>query len=390
MEIRQANLVPRRRRLGGAAARVRAVVALLSIVSLASASGALAVLTPVNLGTAASFAVLANIAVTNTGPTTVIGNLGLSSGSFVTGFPPGVVLGGVHVADAAAIQAQTDLVTAYNTVAGESPATPLASPVTSALTLTPGVYQSTSVLDINGVTLTLDAQNDSAALFIFQVPSSLTMLSGSQVKLVNGASPCNVFWQVGSSATLGTNIGFEGTLLALESIAVATGTTVDGRLLARTGDVILDSNTIDASACQVSSQPLFTDQFLPPLAQSTDPANPVINTGKNGRVIPVKVQISQGATAITDANAPGPVTVAVSKLASCSSSAGSDPIATYADAGQSSAGTNQFRYDATAQAWIYNLDTKALGLVTGNCYRIDVSVNGTQIANAFAVFQPTK
>ena len=84
------------------------------------------------------------------------------------------------------------------------------------------------------------------------------------------------------------------------------------------------------------------------------------------------------------------MTIAVSKLTSCSSSAGTDPIATYADAGQSSAGTNQFRYDAGAQTWIYNLDTKALGLVTGNCYRIDVSVNGTQVANAFAVFQPTK
>ncbi|HEY8791606.1 MAG TPA: PxKF domain-containing protein [Gaiellaceae bacterium] len=144
------------------------------------------------------------------------------------------------------------------------------------------------------------------------------------------------------------------------------------------------------SQFQVTSQPPFTDQFLSPLAQSTDPANPVINTGKNGRVIPVKVQISQGGIAVTDANAAGPVTIAVSKLASCSSSAGSDPVTSYADAGQSSAGTNQFHYDAGAQAWVYNLDTKALGLVTGNCYRIDVSVNGTQIANAFAVFQPTK
>jgi hypothetical protein len=144
------------------------------------------------------------------------------------------------------------------------------------------------------------------------------------------------------------------------------------------------------SQFQVSSQPSFTDQFLQPLVQSTDPASPVINTGKNGRVIPVKAQISQGTTLITDQNTPGPVTIAVSKLASCSTSAGSDPITSYADAGQSSAGTNQFHYDAGTQAWLYNLDTKALGLVTGNCYRIDVAVNGTQIANAFAVFQPTK
>jgi hypothetical protein len=143
-------------------------------------------------------------------------------------------------------------------------------------------------------------------------------------------------------------------------------------------------------ASEPPSEPPFSQHFLQPLAQSTDRANPVINVGKNGRVIPVKVQITQGSTEITDVNAPGPVTIAVSKLASCSSSAGTDPIETYADSGQSSAGTNQFRYDATAQAWVYNLDTKALGLVTGNCYRIDVSVNGTQITNAFAVFQPTK
>jgi len=150
-----------------------------------------------------------------------------------------------------------------------------------------------------------------------------------------------------------------------------------------------DAN-IYGSFLPAESQPLFTDRFLQPLTASNDPANPVLNTGKNGRVIPVKVQVSQGGTAITDMNAPGPVTIAVSKLASCSTSAGSDPIAVYADAGQSSAGTNQFGYDALAQAWVYNLDTKALGLVTGNCYRIDVSVNGTQVTNAFAVFQPTK
>jgi hypothetical protein len=150
-----------------------------------------------------------------------------------------------------------------------------------------------------------------------------------------------------------------------------------------------DTN-VYASQFQTGSPPAFTEQFLPPLTQSTDPANPAINTGKNGRVIPVKVQIGQGTTAITDLNTPGPITIAVSKLASCSSTVGSDPITAYADAGQSSAGTNQFRYDPLGQEWIYNLDTTALGLVAGNCYRIDVSVNGTRIANAFAVFGPTK
>jgi Tol biopolymer transport system component len=134
----------------------------------------------------------------------------------------------------------------------------------------------------------------------------------------------------------------------------------------------------------------LTAQFLQPLDQSSDPLNPVLNTGKNGRVIPVRVRLSLGDTAITDLNAPGPVTIVVSKLASCSSTAGTDPVEQYADAGQSSAGTNLFRYDTGAQVWTYNLDTKALGLVTGNCYRIDVRVNGTLVANAFAVFEPTK
>jgi hypothetical protein len=152
----------------------------------------------------------------------------------------------------------------------------------------------------------------------------------------------------------------------------------------------IDGDSLASSTGSLTTLSTFSDQFLQPLTQSTDPAKPVINTGRNGKVIPVKVLISESATALTDLNTPGPVTIALSKLASCSTSAGTDPITSYADAGQSSAGTSQFHYDTLVQAWTYNLDTKALGLVTGNCYRIDVAVNGTQIANAFAVFQPTK
>jgi hypothetical protein len=151
----------------------------------------------------------------------------------------------------------------------------------------------------------------------------------------------------------------------------------------------IDGDCLASSSGSFTTLATFSDHFLAPLVQSTDPTSAQINTGKNGRVIPVKVQINTGGTALTNLNAPGPVTIAVSKFA-CGASAGTDPVTSYADAGQSSAGTNQFNYDSTAQAWVYNLDTKALGLVTGNCYRIDVAVNGTQIANAFAVFQPTK
>lgn len=151
----------------------------------------------------------------------------------------------------------------------------------------------------------------------------------------------------------------------------------------------IDGDCLASSTGSFTTLARFTDQFLAPLGQSTDPASPVLNTGKNGRVIPVKVQITHGATPITDLNAPGPVTIAVSGF-SCATTTATDPVNSYADAGQSSAGSNQFNYDSTAQAWVYNLDTRALGLVTGNCYRIGVYVNGIQVTNAFAVFQPTK
>lgn len=173
---------------------------------------------------------------------------------------------------------------------------------------------------------------------------------------------------------------------SIELTGLSPGTTYQFRVSNRHA---IDGGTLAEQTGSFTTLSTFTGRFLQPLTESTDPAHPVLNTGKNGRVIPVKVQISQGGTAVTDLNAPGPVTITVSKLA-CGNSAGTDPVTAYADAGQSSAGTNQFRYDALAQAWLYNLDTKSLGLVTGNCYRLDASINGTQITNAFAVFQPTK
>jgi hypothetical protein len=145
------------------------------------------------------------------------------------------------------VQAQADLVTAYDAAAGQAPATPVAASTLGGLTLTPGVY-SGGALDLTG-TLTLDAQGDPGAVFIFQAASTLITASASQVKLINGASPCNVFWQVGSSATLGTTTSFKGTILALASITLTTGVTVDGRMLARNGAVTLDSNTINNPDC---------------------------------------------------------------------------------------------------------------------------------------------
>jgi hypothetical protein len=152
-----------------------------------------------------------------------------------------------------------------------------------------------------------------------------------------------------------------------------------------------DGTPVDLAFKTYIASPAATVQFLQPLDQSSDPSNPILNTGKNGRVIPVKVTITTGSTQVTGSDMPTPVvTLNVSKLASCSTTAGSDPIESFADAGSSSAGTNQLRWNASANEWEYNLDTKELGLVEGNCYRIDISLDGSPLSNAFAVYQPTK
>jgi hypothetical protein len=211
-----------------------------------------AVATQVDLGTAESFAVLGGSAVTNTGPSVINGDLGVSPGSSVTGFPPGIVNGAVHVTDAVAAQAQNDLTTAYNDAAGQAPDVvfPDDPPVElGGRTLTPGVYNAPVSAAITG-TLTLDAENDPDAVWVFQVGSTLTTASNSEVALINGASPCNVFWQIGSSATLGTGSDFVGTIMALTSISANTGADIEGRALARNGAVTLDTNVITRPLCE--------------------------------------------------------------------------------------------------------------------------------------------
>ena len=205
----------------------------------------------VGLGTATSFAVLAGTTVTNTGPSVISGNLGVSPGNAVTGFPPGLVINGTqHAGNAVALQAQSDLVTGYDDAAGRTPATTVSSDL-GGQTLAPGVYNSASALGLTG-TVTLDAQGDPDAVFIFQAGSTLITASSSTVALIGGAQACNVFWQVGSSATLGTNTTFVGSILALTSASVQTGTTVAGRVLARNGQVSLDTNTVTQSACDAT------------------------------------------------------------------------------------------------------------------------------------------
>jgi hypothetical protein len=202
----------------------------------------------VALGSAANFVVLAGSTVTNTGATTVTGDLGVSPGTAVTGFPPGVVNGMTHAGDPAAAQAQIDLTTAFNDAAGRSVGAVTVAGNLGGQTLTPGLYKSTSSLEISSGDLTLDAQGDANAVFIFQMASTLTTTAGRQVILSGGAKAANVFWQVGSSATLGTTSVFKGNILADQSITLNTGATLDGRALARIAAVALATNTITKPA----------------------------------------------------------------------------------------------------------------------------------------------
>ena len=213
-------------------------------------SGASAAATAVGLGTADSYAVLAGAGITNTGPTAVTGDLGTFPTTSMTGIASITVNGANHAGDAVTQGAKTDLVTAYNTAAGEGPTSPIAADL-GGRTLAPGVYKSASSVGLTG-TLTLNAGGNPNAVFVFQAGSSLTTASGSNVVMINGAQSCNVFWQVGSSATLGTGSTFRGTIIALTSITVTTGVTVDGRVLARNGAVTLDTDTITRSACAAS------------------------------------------------------------------------------------------------------------------------------------------
>lgn len=239
--------VSRRRRYRSGAAALAA--AGLTLASFAIAAPANAV-TAVDLGTAETYVVLGGASVTNTGPSILNGDLGVSPGTSISGFPPGIVVGGTtHAADAEALQAQSDLTIAYDTAAGQASdgAIPNGGEL-GGLTLVQGVYTAASSAGLTG-TVTLDGQGDPAAVWVFQIGSTLITATGSAVDLINGAQACNVFWQVGSSATLGTNTTFVGTIMALTSISLVTGTTVEGRALARNGSVTLDDNVFRDASC---------------------------------------------------------------------------------------------------------------------------------------------
>ncbi|HEV7918945.1 MAG TPA: ice-binding family protein [Solirubrobacterales bacterium] len=219
------------------------------------ASLAQAATAPVLLETTDPFALLAGTTITNTGNSVINGELGLHPGSSVTGFPPGTVNGAQHISDAVALNAKSDLVNAYQDAAGR-PLTATSPPDIGGQSLTSGVYRTGSVASL-GLTgaVTLDGQGDPRAVFIFQIESTLVTATDSSVNLVNGAQACNVFWQVGSSATLGTRTSFRGNILALTSISVNDAVAVDGRLFARNGAVTLINDTVTRSSCAAGTGP---------------------------------------------------------------------------------------------------------------------------------------
>ena len=242
----------------------------LVLLAILAGSGEAATAPP--LGTAQSFAVLAGAGITNTGPTTISGDVGSFPTTTQTGFGSVTLNGANHGGDAVTQGAKNDLVTAYNNAAGQTPVTTIATELGGA-TLLPGTYDSEAgTFGITG-TLTLDAQGDPNAVFIFQMESTLITASSSSVSLIGSADACNVFWQVGSSATLGTNSSFVGNILASASISLTTGATVNGRVLAADGAVTMDTNTITASSCIVpsTSTPTPSDTNTPvPEATATE------------------------------------------------------------------------------------------------------------------------
>lgn len=216
------------------------------------------------LGAAASFVGLASSTFTNTGQGVYVGDVGVSPGSSVTGFPPGTLINGtLHIADEVAAQAQSDATIAYNALAGQGCNVNLTGQDLGGMTLTPGVYCFNVSAQLTGP-LVLDALNNSLAVWVFKIGSTLTTASGSSVGVINGGQALNVFWQVGSSATLGTTTQFSGNILALESVTLTNGASLVGRAIGLTGAVTMDTTNAPAP---ISNTPLFEFLYLPLIVQ---------------------------------------------------------------------------------------------------------------------------
>jgi hypothetical protein len=264
------QLPPRRVRFPYVAILVCLVLAIVPAAAQAS---------PVLLGTTQPFVVLGGAGVTNTGASVLNGDLGVSPQTSLTGFSaPAVVNGATHDNDAVAAQAQADLTTAYNVAAGQPvpPGNNLTGTNLGGRTLDPGAYGFSSSAELTGQ-LTLDAHGDPNAQFVFVIGSTLITESASSVILVNGASPCNVFWKVGSSATFGTTTAFEGNVMALTSITLNNGVTVLGRMLASNGAITLDTDVLTAPQCATGTTSSTTETGTG--GSGTTTTTPVASTG---------------------------------------------------------------------------------------------------------------
>ncbi len=273
---------PRRKvRLTSAAA----LVALFVAGPLAGSAQAAAVTVP--LGTATAFSVLAGSTVTNTGTTTISRSVGVSPGSAITGASTMTIGGTYHQADAVALDAKNDLTTGYNNAAGQGPRNEEDAEL-GGETLVGGVYHRPAEMALTGV-LTLDGghgdNSHSDSVWVFQAGSTLTTASASSIVLTRGADACNVFWQVGSSATFGTTTHFVGTVMALASITMDTGATLEGRVLARNAAVNLHANVITSPTCGTDTSVTpgsTTPTTTPPATTPTATPTPKGSVGGSG------------------------------------------------------------------------------------------------------------
>ena len=281
--------LPRSRRLAwiGVPAGVALIAASAAFSALPAQAGIVAT---VPLATSANYSVLGATTVTNTNPSVLGQSVGLSPGSSIVGFPPGIVLAPatIEAANAATLQAQNDLTIAYVDAANRPVEFTQTNPDLVGQTLIPGVYAATAKapLGLSGQ-LVLDGQNNPNAVFIFQTDSTLITSSASSIQLINGASECNVFWQVGSSATLGSGSVFVGNILALTSVTVESAVVVHGRALARNGAVTLDNDTFTQPSCSPSTATAPTTTVpattLPPAGSSTSIVITDITLPQTGR-----------------------------------------------------------------------------------------------------------